>query len=382
MSQVHSDIGILKGSECLAAAQRPQSTTRRLRLGFIGAGWWATTNHMPVLRARHDVEFVSVCGLDSALNQRLQEDFGFQHVTSDYRDLLQQDLDAVIVSSPNSLHALHATAALEAGCHVMVEKPMTTLASDAFRLVELARQNQRHLIVPYGWHYRPLSHEARRLMQDIGVGEIEMVLCHLGSPGKNLFTGKSFDHAAGSYVGPDLGTYTDPQMGGGFGQGQLSHALALMVWLTDVRAQSVFARMHPVGGEADLHDSLSVLFAGGAIGTVSGTATVPDGRPFQLDIRVYGSHGMFLYDVERERAELHLHNGQSFIAPFEPGDGSYRCDVPPHQFVELALGLTDENRSSGELALASVEILDAAYRSAASGRDESVFFHSKQIPCE
>ena len=372
MSQTHSDIGILTGAEFELAAQRPQSTTKHLRLGFIGAGWWATTNHMPVLHARKDVEFVSVCGLDEALNQRLQEDFGFTHTTRDFHELLQQDLDAVIVSSPNSLHAVHASAALEAGCHVMVEKPMTVHASEARSLVELARKKNRHLIVPYGWHYRPLSVQARRLMQEIGVGEIEMVHCHLGSPGKNLFTGKSFDHASGSYVSPDLGTYTDPKLGGGFGQGQLSHALALMVWLTDVRAQSVFARMHPAGCEADLHDSLSVQFTGGAIGTVSGTATVPDGRPFQLDIRVYGSEGMFLYDVERERAELHLHNGQSFIAPFEPGDGAYRCDLPPHQFVELALGLTSENRSSGELALASVEILDAAYRSAASGRDELV----------
>jgi predicted dehydrogenase len=121
-----------------------------------------------------------------------------------------------------------------------------------------------------------------------------------------------------------------------------------------------------------LHDSLSIQFAGGAIGSVSGTATVPDGQRYQLDIRVFGSEGMLLYDIERERAELHLHNGQSFVAPFQPGDGAYRCDLPPHQFVELALGLTTENRASGELALASVEILDAAYRSAASGRDETV----------
>ncbi|MFZ4483584.1 MAG: Gfo/Idh/MocA family protein [Chthoniobacterales bacterium] len=372
MSQLHSDIGILKDAELVVASKRPQSTTKRLRLGFIGAGWWATTNHMPLLRARKDVEFVSVCGLDRDLNLRLQQDFGFHHTTADYRELLDQNLDAVIVSSPNSLHAIHAGEALKRGCHVMVEKPMTVHASETRELVELARANSRHLIVPYGWHYRPLSQEARRLMLDVGVGEIEMILCHLGSPGKNLFTGRSFDHAEGSYVGPDLGTYTDPRMGGGFGQGQLSHALALMIWLTDVRPQSVFARMHPAGGAADLHDSLSVQFAGGAIGSVSGTATVPDGRPFQLDIRVFGSEGMLLYDVERERAELHMHDGRSFVVPFQPGDGAYRCDLPPHQFVELALGLTTENRASGELALASVEILDAAYRSAASGRDEAV----------
>ena len=217
MSQVHSDIGILKDAELEIASKRPQSTTKRLRLGFIGAGWWATTNHMPLLHARKDVEFVSVCGLDRDLNLRLQRDFGFLHTTGDYRELLDQNLDAVIVSSPNSLHALHAREALKRGCHVMAEKPMTVHASEARELVELARAGQRHLIVPYGWHYRPLSQQARRLMLEVGVGDIEMILCHLGSPGKNLFTGRSFGGSRtrscpSSRIWPEVGSSKPPSM--------------------------------------------------------------------------------------------------------------------------------------------------------------------------
>src|SRR5690242_5161448 len=95
-----ADIGILSDAQAFAA-RRPQSDTRKLRIGFIGAGWWPTTNHMPLLKARKDVELVSVCGLDEALNERIVRDFDFRHSTTDYRELLKQKLDAVIVATPH-----------------------------------------------------------------------------------------------------------------------------------------------------------------------------------------------------------------------------------------------------------------------------------------
>src|SRR5687768_7558610 len=119
--------GVLSATEIKKSAERRYSKTRKARLGFIGAGWWATTNHMPLLRARRDVEMVSVCGLDRALLERCQRDFGFEHVTTDYRELLRKDLDGVVVSSPHTFHAEHGLAALKAGCHVLVEKPFALL---------------------------------------------------------------------------------------------------------------------------------------------------------------------------------------------------------------------------------------------------------------
>ena len=78
------------------------------------------------------------------------------------------------------------------------------------------------------------------------------------------------------------------------------------------------------------------------------------------------------YDVERERVELHTHEGTHERPSVSPGDGAYRCDDPPHEFIELILGLTTENHAPGTVALRAVEILDAAYRSAASGNAESI----------
>jgi len=370
--------GTIPPEEHRALAQlRPQAHDRKARIGFIGAGWWATTNHMPVLQTRHDVELVSVCSLDPALNERIRHDFGFSHATTDYRELLAQGLDGVVVASPHSLHAEHAIAALEAGCHVMVEKPMTTKGVEARRLVQLARKNQLQILVPYGWHYRPLSAKAREVMARGVLGKIEFVVGHIGSPTKNLFTATSFDWSTGAYTTANLSTWADPALShGGYGQGQLTHLIALVIWLTDLEATSVNASMERAGASVDLYDTLSVHFKSGAVGAFSGAATVPSDMSHQLDLRIYGTSGMLLFDIERPRLEVHSHAGGHQVMPVVADDGAYRCDEPPHQFVELILGLTNQNNAPGEVALRAVEIIDAAYRSEQSGQREIVGEHS------
>ena len=87
-----SDIGVNEGTFDKLADRRKQHPRRRVRIGFIGAGWWATTNHMPMLYARRDVVLASACGLDLDILNRVQSDFGFEHTTSDYRELLEKEL--------------------------------------------------------------------------------------------------------------------------------------------------------------------------------------------------------------------------------------------------------------------------------------------------
>ncbi len=373
MRKQERNVGVLSDAAILRMARRPFSRTRKARLGFIGAGWWATTNHMPLLAARRDVEMVSVCGLDPAVLERCRRDFGFAQATADYRELLRQDLDGVVIASPHPLHAEHALAALRAGCHVLVEKPFTTDAASARRIVALARRTRRHIVVAYGWNHRPIGLRARELMDKNAVGRIEYVLCHMASPVKNLFSGRSFDFTETAYVPSNVSTWSDPRVShGGYGQGQLSHATGLMLWLTGLRAAAVFANLGRAGARVDLYDALSVRFQGGAIGAVSGSATLPPGTPgtFQLEVRIFGERGVLSVDIARDHLSLDTHRGRHETIPLRPGDAAYRCDGPPHQFVELILGLTRENSSSGEVAMRSVEIIDAAYRSARSGRNE------------
>jgi predicted dehydrogenase len=352
----------------------------KLRLGFIGAGWWATSNHMPLLAGRDDVEMSAVCRLGRDELRKVKERFGFRYATEDYRQLLSDcELDAAIVSSPHTLHYEHAKAALERGLHVMCEKPFATRAEHARELVRLAGEKHVHLLVPYGWHYKPFLQEAKRLMDASSVGEIEYVLCHMASPIRRLLSGQGMrvEEVSGqsgeNLFQPDSATWADPAVaGGGYGHAQLSHSTGMLFWLTPLRAQSVYAMMTSPGARVDLYDALAVRFTSGAIGTISGAGTVPTDQTFQVDLRIFGTQGMLLVDCERARMHLRRHDGQHQTFDVAADGGGYECSGPAHNFVDLIFGRTDMNWAPGEAAMRSVELLDAAYRSAASGVAEGV----------
>src|SRR5262245_29628247 len=139
------------------------ATSKKARLGFLGAGWWATSNHMPLFAQRDDVEMTAVCRLGKRELELVRDRFGFRFATENAEELVRlPELDAVVVTSPHSLHHTHAKMALEQGLHVMCEKPFCTRADDARELVRLARERHLHLLVPYGWHYKPFVRQAKQ----------------------------------------------------------------------------------------------------------------------------------------------------------------------------------------------------------------------------
>ena len=111
-----------------------------LKAAVIGAGWFAAQNHIPVLASRPEVVLDGVCRKGAAELARVRDHFGFAFGSEDYRELLARRPDIVVVSSPHALHYEHAKAALEAGAHVMCEKPMTLDPAEAWELVALARR--------------------------------------------------------------------------------------------------------------------------------------------------------------------------------------------------------------------------------------------------
>jgi predicted dehydrogenase len=357
-------------------------TAKKVRLGFLGAGWWATANHMPILARRDDVEFTAVCRLGRDELRQVQDTFGFRHATESAKELVNYPgLDAVVVSSPHTLHHEHARLALERGLHVLCEKPMCTRGEHARDLVRLAAAKGLHLLVPYGWHYKPFIQEAKRRMDAGAVGTVQYVLCHMASPIRDLLRGGRFEvgknsgQAGGVLFEPDPRTWADPAVaGGGYGHAQLSHSTGLLAWLTGLVPESVYALMTGPGARVDLYDALSVRFAGGAVGTVSGAGTVPPTgqAQYQVDLRIFGSDGLLMLDCERARLDLRRHDGHSEQLDLPPDAGAYTCEGPPNNFIDLVLGKTTVNWSPGEAAMRSVLLLDAAYRSAISGQPEKV----------
>jgi predicted dehydrogenase len=341
---------------------------QKVRLGFIGAGWWATANHMPILAKRADVELVAVSRRNPEFLARVRDAFGFSVATTDYRELLELDLNGVVVSSPHDLHYEHACAALERGMHVLCEKPMTLDPAQAWSLVETARSRDRHLLIPYGWHYASFTQRAKELLDGGAIGSVQYALCHMASPTKGFFGGggRPPDQWEPTIAEPDPATWQSPEHGGGYAHGQITHSSALLLWLTGLRASRVSAVMTRPDSLVDMYDAATVTFEGGAIGAISGAATLPDNDKFQVDLRIFGTDGALLLDAERERVEVRRHDGAHVSVDVQAGEGAYSCDVPPIRFVELIEG-AGRNDSPGEVAARSVELIDAMHRSAAAG---------------
>lgn len=352
----------------------------RVRVGAIGAGWWATSNHFPLLAQREDVELIGVCGLGPELGG-IRDRFGFGMATDDVDELFAAGLDAVIVTTPHDLHYPMAVAALDRGLHVLCEKPMTLHADEAWDLVERTERAGTQVLVPYGWNYKPFTVEAKRMLDAGLLGEIQYVLCHMASPTRGLFAGVEPDHMLElwkSETRPQASTWSAPEHGGGYAHGQVTHSSALLFWLTGLRAATVAGRVAHAGAAVDLFDAAVVRFdpsdsGAAALGTLSGAATLADGDPYQIDLRIFGSEGVLMLDVERERLRLHRYDGDPVDIPIAPGSGEYECLIPPVRFIELITGASTENNSPPDVAARSVELIEALLASsAADGTEQKV----------
>ncbi len=350
----------------------------KLRLGVIGAGSWTVSSHLPAMERHRDrVEYTIVNRRNPEMLERIKDRFGFQKATTDWRDVIEERPDIVIVASPVALHHEQSKAALEAGAHVLCEKPFTIDPADAWDLVETARRNDRELLLAYGWNYRPMVVAARELMAaDGGIGDVEQVTIHMSSHTRELLSGRGAYPMAAPESIPEHATWIDPDVsGGGYAQAQFTHALGLALWLApELRGRDVFAFMSaPLDAPVELHDAIAVRFTNDGIGTIGGGSehSGPDNERHKVDIRMIGSRGNFHIDLEREIVWRYRGADDNVTLPVQPGDGIYDCIGPVDQLVELGLG-QGRNESPAELGARTVEIIDAAYRSAQSGRVETV----------
>ena len=349
------------------------TSAKKARIGIIGAGWWAAANHIPVLQKNSDCEVVAVNRLGRDELARLKSTFAIPHAFEDWREMLEKvPMDGVVVSSPHVLHHEHAAAALAKGCHVLVEKPMTTTAADARDLVARATAVGKEIVVPYGWNFKFWTDTAHDLVTRGEIGRVEHVVLQMGSALEDLFAGQPMRETEGAMFRPPASTWADPKRAGGYGWGQLVHPLGLLFRITDLEPAGVFAMAGKSPTGVDYYDAAVARFTNGATGTVSGSATVPKHRGNQVDLRLFGSEGALYLDIERERLEVRRRDGRDTVIPMKSGDGAYECAEPLTLLVDLCLGRKPVNRASGVVGMRSVEFLDAMYRSFESGRMEKV----------
>lgn len=349
---------------------------RRLKLGVVGAGAWAAFAHIPAFLRRSDVEPWIVNRRDAAQLATLREQFSFPHATTDWREVIAARPDIVALTGPAHLRAEQALAALEAGIHVLAEKPFTLRPADAWAIDRAARERGLHVVLCYAWNEMGIAEQAHRLINGAdGIGEVEAVSVEMSTIVRDLLT-----HGT-TYLGdadvplPRGETWSDPSIsGGGYGQGQLTHALGLVLRLVpSLRAQEIAAFTTGPGASVELHDALVVRFDGGAIASIGG-ASLPlgtFGNQHQLTIRVTGRRGQVVLDMAAPRVARSM-GGADVTADLSAEDVRWAFERVVDRMVDLVLARTTENPSPADLGARIVEILDGMYRSAASGRIEVV----------
>ncbi|WP_309085481.1 Gfo/Idh/MocA family oxidoreductase [Chelativorans sp.] len=337
-----------------------------IRAAVIGAGWYAAQNHIPVLAARGDLVLDGVSRLGAEALLRVKEHFGFAFASEDYREVLARRPDVVIVASPHHLHYQHARDALEAGAHVLCEKPMTLDPREAWDLVKRAEAQGRHLLIANGYQYLPGVEDLRRRIAEGAVGRIEHVMCSFISATRDVFAGegglKSWET---SFFRPDKSTWQDPEQGGGFAYGQMSHAIALLLYLTGLEAGSVSAHSFP-NDRVDFCNAATVSFAGGAVGVLSGAAAMPQGNRALLRFFITGSEGLLVAEFDRDWCEIRRFDGAADGLELADGAWTYRCDGPVDALVDLAKGF-GLNASPGTIGAATVDVISALLQSSREG---------------
>ena len=212
-------------------------------------------------------------------------------------------------------------------------------------------------------------------MDEQGIGEVEESALQMASVTRELLANLGAYPAAADETVPEYATWTDPANGGGYGQAQLSHALGMALWLTGLRGEAAFALMKAVlDAPVEHHDAVVIRYDNGSIGTMAGGSCHlgAGGNRHQLEFRAIGSEGQLAIDLERDYLWLWRSDGVEVKPELEQDAFLYDCDGPPNTLVDLALGKDVDNCSPGELGARTVEILDAAYRSARSGKLEEV----------
>jgi predicted dehydrogenase len=143
-----------------------------LQIGIVGAGYWGT-NLLRTFGKVADARIAEICDLDPKLLDAATQNHPEARTGSDLAAMLARpDLDAVLVATPPSRHHAMALAALRAGKHVWVEKPLALAARDGRELVDAAARAERTLFVDETFLYDPLVREMKRVIDAGELGDV------------------------------------------------------------------------------------------------------------------------------------------------------------------------------------------------------------------
>lgn len=347
----------------------------KARIGIVGVGWWSCANHIPTLQASDVADCVAICDLDAARLELVGNRFGIAARHNDVGLMVRQErLDGVIIATPHVAHRAPAVAALEAGAHVMVEKPMATTGADARAIEQAATRAARQVMVPTGYNYTQFTQAATDLVRQGHIGTIRHAICIMSSALDDLMAGEPMLETENHLFRPPASTWADPARAGGYGWGQLSHALGWLCHVGDLE----FTQMACMDGKSktgvDFYDAAIGRTACGASVSISGASTRPKHRGLHMEIRLFGTEGVLDFRSEDGEAKLVVSrlDGADTFPAVKPEQINYDGALPVHAFAALCAGQRVVNPADATNGRRVTEALEALYRAAASGKVEKV----------
>ena len=231
----------------------PSQKRDELRVALVGAGNLARWDHLPNLKKIPGARLHAVYSASGARGKSYARRFGAAYCCSDYEEILNDsEIDAVMILSRNQHHAEQALAALEAGKHVFLEKPMALTDEECRRLCRAVAETGHQLTVGFNRRFAPFyTEQKRQLARRTGPAVIN---CRVNSPG-----------ISGSYW------MADPSAGGAI-LGEACHFVDLMYWLVESEPISVSAFSLPTGKRDPIGENnlvASFRFADGSIGNLT-----------------------------------------------------------------------------------------------------------------
>ncbi|HEY3319030.1 MAG TPA: Gfo/Idh/MocA family oxidoreductase [Planctomycetota bacterium] len=148
---------------------------KKLRVAMIGAGGIAGT-HTENLQKFQDAEVVGACDVSEQNLKKFSEKFNVRALFSDWKTLLKETQpDAVSVCTPNGMHWQPTVDALNAGCHVLVEKPMALNAAEGQKMLDAAKKNKKHLVIAFQHRFDSRTQMIKRAVDEGKFGKILFV---------------------------------------------------------------------------------------------------------------------------------------------------------------------------------------------------------------
>ncbi len=149
---------------------------RDINVAVVGCGGIAEGKHLPAIKKLGNVKIVAFCDIIVERAEKCAKEYGIEGARTydNHKDLLanEKDIEIVYVLTPNSSHSEIACASMDAGMHVMCEKPMAHTAAAARAMVESAKKNGKKLTIGYQTRSTPSFQLARKLVEDGAIGEI------------------------------------------------------------------------------------------------------------------------------------------------------------------------------------------------------------------